>query len=1817
MKSQRIVKEIVKTEKLPLGGQTTVLTSRKNRNSNTSNVYTVKETTLEKKVKRSYNTGKASYKSEQIVSSNLKQGTNSGYISQNKIPVSNKEDSKFSIIKTTRTTKNNISEGYRTRRYTKREIEKIIKIQRWWRRILAILDGYKIRESLFTQNKQNYVVKSQKIYTEKYVSSQSSNRPSTQNFKNSNSKYTSNNINLSSKSYTNINNITSNMKQNLNPNANINTSSSQNYIQTIDKRVIRQSSPKAVSGSTSPSVKSKYIIETKKVEVFRKPKNTSENKFVKETKVNTSSSISNYEVKQLMRGIWSNEIYCSPVESLCCLGDDGRSNTSQNTLIYEDYEEEIRKLKTIINQKDDELNNLMMNLKEVKNQLNVNISKNIKIKKGYNLKNLDEDAHELQIISTKLGWNDVNIPSPVNEMFIESIENRIPQRMQYIEGMQIMGKKQEESVQESISDPEAVLEIQEMNALSIISNKRKYKNICQHLQSLMILSTRKEESEEYTIKEKEEKNNTNIEIIPVEKEPLVFQKIEQINYKSIVKPKPRKPINQIQELDGIEIINYKRPKIDLKRKTKTKLTPQNIDKIALKYSIKKVEVKNSIQELDGLEILKAGKKPNLPQCVDELEIEREYDMLLVKPTWNSLQIQGSGLNLLAMPRDMGLENQEVDEFEILGMEKPALYIESLEKISYEKPKSLQKIQVLIPLPENSIVKKDNFRIFGTRKAPKVIEKEVIKKVAPNRISKSDRFRINGIKKEQEVKIVEKIVKVERKIAPNKIVNSDKLLIKGKTKVVKNKLLKLETFLIKGREKVDNKKIVNLGSFKIKGKEKVDNKKVVNLGSFKIKGKEKVDNKKIVKSNFKIRGIGKVDNNKIIYAEDLQINGIRINNNKIINSEKVQVKGKQKKIVKNRISKIDKFIIEGEEKMFGMNKIIKNEKITYKGKQKKIVKNRIMKIDKFLIEGEEKKFGINKIIKNEKIAYKGKEKKIVKNKIIRKDKIQIKGFEKEEEPEKVQEENIEENVIELSIIKKQKKIIPNKIKKLERFRIRGIEIPKQKEIETAENLRISKAYSTKQESHEFGDLYISKRLVISLYGKKKVEKKQEIKPKTKIIEKDWNKMIRPSTASKLIIKNAYKKVKIPEQQIIEKEEIETVEKIYKNWNDEIRPIKSTKLNVKGERKLWDNLEMEENDQFKLIYASKPKIKIVEKQVIKEVEKVKEKEEFDIESFSLNISESGKKFRESLHIENGGFDLEGNKGMILKEGPAQTIKITKEQILVPSRVSQFNLLSKIKKIEKVEKVEKIAKVEKKPKIVLKLVKENKLFIKGIKAKQVKQDIKEKIKTVEKIVEVEKKIDWNKTNKIENKGRFNLLKKKKSIVSAKQRTNCISLIGSGVNNAQIVQRQEQTVVRDWTNSLHAQRNAKFALLGKQKIKKFNLIVANGDKFFIQKESEDEIIYNDDYNTRKDRQKLKDENEKKKQIIKEREIIKEKEIVPRLQREIRAQISKLKESESSETSSSISEIDVLAAIKSKKMIGYAAATEGNIESSLIGYKKTGDFNGYQTKVISGEVVFTAKNGLGVNLGGASYQRQIKNVGYSKKISNITNSKISGIEIINPNEKNEIFYQKMAGVSGAIADGNYRIIDSSQIINDKGLAGSISCKQMKITNKSFNSPEYDFGNNGQSQSYKRQVIITSKTENISQNELNGSPSSNIILKSKTKERKISGNSSNNNILKRDSHNSGNNSRIKGSPSGANIIMNDSPNSLNNMNQQIKKKTLLNSRFKTDSQNSQNSSGAMQGKNKTITTTKQYQMRINTNGDKNERIITETKKTTEVKIKKK
>ncbi len=231
MKSRKFIKHINKSENLPQE-KTKAVESRKNKHGFNSNPITVKETTVEKKFKSSYNTGgdtKAKTttnitKTEKIVSSNmssnLKQGTNSGISSQNKIPVSNKEENnstKFGAR--AKYTKFNYSERFKNqKKYSKAEIDKIIKIQRWWKRILAILEGYKIREKLRAQNKNNYTVKSKNVYTEKYMSRYSSNQPVIQNLKYSNLQYNSsfnNLMNTNSRSYTNINDISTSIKKKL------------------------------------------------------------------------------------------------------------------------------------------------------------------------------------------------------------------------------------------------------------------------------------------------------------------------------------------------------------------------------------------------------------------------------------------------------------------------------------------------------------------------------------------------------------------------------------------------------------------------------------------------------------------------------------------------------------------------------------------------------------------------------------------------------------------------------------------------------------------------------------------------------------------------------------------------------------------------------------------------------------------------------------------------------------------------------------------------------------------------------------------------------------------------------------------------------------------------------------------------------------------------------------------------------------------------------------------------------------------------------------------------------------------------------------------------------------------------------------------------------------------------------------------------------------------------------------------------------------------------------------------------------------------
>ena len=444
--------------------------------------------------------------------------------------------------------------------------------------------------------------------------------------------------------------------------------------------------------SLSPAIKNKYLIETKKVEIFAKPRYSSVSNSSKETNVSLSKS----QIKKLITSMWLEETYCSNVESLCCIVDKQstqRSNFSvgiyekeieQKNIIIKDYEAQIMKLKSLLNVKEQEMKKLVQNLKEseakIRNtkiyELNVRTSKNTK-------ENLDKDAHSLEIISFKKGWKDAIIPSPVNEIFIQNIINS----SNYQEMIK-MERIEEDIIKRKKLEKISNFEIQEMGLLSIIARKPKIKNLCQHLESMMIYSKEK---------------------LP----PLKFQKIEEM-----------------------KVISHE------------------------------IKSQNKIQQLDAMEILQLKKNKKLPlieQKLNGLEVMRDYDMLLVKPKWDSLQIQGTGLNLLAIPKNVELENQEIDEFEIKG-------------------KKLEKIQVLIPIPENKIQKMNSFEMKGKVKI------EIENKINENVQKMEEKKEINWNEKIIPIKTTKLLIKKNNSKMENKLeitwnesikpIKTTKLIIKG-------------------------------------------------------------------------------------------------------------------------------------------------------------------------------------------------------------------------------------------------------------------------------------------------------------------------------------------------------------------------------------------------------------------------------------------------------------------------------------------------------------------------------------------------------------------------------------------------------------------------------------------------------------------------------------------------------------------------------------------------------------------------------------------------------------------------------------------------------------------------------------------------------------------------------------------------------------------------------------------------------------------------------------------------------------------------------
>ena len=238
--------------------------------------------------------------------------------------------------------------------------------------------------------------------------------------------------------------------------------------------------------------------------------------------------------------------------------------------------------------------------------------------------------------------------------------------------------------------------------------------------------------------------------------------------------------------------------------------------------------------------------------------------------------------------------------------------------------------------------------------------------------------------------------------------------------------------------------------------------------------------------------------------------------------------------------------------------------------------------------------------------------------------------------------------------------------------------------------------------------------------------------------------------------------------------------------------------------------------------------------------KEVEEFDIENFSINLISSIKKVKKTLKMIKTGFSIKGleKKKVVLIKNRMDSINlfgIIEKTVLIPSSTQNINLISKemkkknwnddnkvmrtrdlnifkkikaankisnkvvnvqiksskeivlkpikanklfIKGIKKVEQqiikkpslkelkqgqlsINSIQKVEKKPDIILKPIKANKLFIKGLK----------KVEPIKPQISV---INWNDFIKVEKKPDINIIQKVKKPIIKKQGLNSFCLRG-----------------------------------------------------------------------------------------------------------------------------------------------------------------------------------------------------------------------------------------------------------------------------------------------------------------------------------------------------------------------------------------------------------------------------------------------------------
>ena len=199
---------------------------------------------------------------------------------------------------------------------------------------------------------------------------------------------------------------------------------------------------------------------------------------------------------------------------------------------------------------------------------------------------------------------------------------------------------------------------------------------------------------------------------------------------------------EYEEVDSMEILKASKPAN----------VSEQVDEIEI---IGEEKGALSAEIVDELSIKSDNRAPLLVEPVDELSVPSEYDIKLAKSTWDSLDVQGSGFELLGYPTVSRLENQDVFLYENQRDKKPRAWNCTLET-DYND-------ELLIDAPERpelEIEFLDDFTIITSKDDISIRAAEKVNKTS--KISKIEKLLFRGIKPKYQ--IVSKDVNAEKIIS---------------------------------------------------------------------------------------------------------------------------------------------------------------------------------------------------------------------------------------------------------------------------------------------------------------------------------------------------------------------------------------------------------------------------------------------------------------------------------------------------------------------------------------------------------------------------------------------------------------------------------------------------------------------------------------------------------------------------------------------------------------------------------------------------------------------------------------------------------------------------------------------------------------------------------------------------------------------------------------------------------------------------------------------------------------------------------------------